>query len=74
MSRRTKFNRRDFLTGVFRGRSLNWAAKPQEHTGEHTSLSPDFQTLEGLADIPAWEGSLDLVLKQMDDLTVIEDP
>ena len=69
VTQRAKINRRQFLTGAFRGRNVALSRT------EVTSALPgrDFTTPETAPQIPDWDDGIDSVLEEMENLKGIED-
>ena len=66
MTRTSKINRRQFLTGAFRERDL--AERKRE-----TRISRKFSAPETAPQIPDWDKGLDRVLEDMENTKGIED-
>jgi hypothetical protein len=69
VTRRAKINRRQFLTGTFRGRDA--ALSRTEATS--ALPGPDVTTPETAPQIPNWDDGIDSVLEEMENLKGIED-
>jgi len=77
MARNPTFGRRDFLTGVFRRRDPVKAKLGDDYRfgrQDAARISGDVAAPEHAAGLPDWEPNIDLVLKEMNDLTGIVDP
>ena len=75
MSRQPDINRRDFMTGAFRGRNAALAATAARASTEAPKCSRDSEVPMCAPDVPEWgDRGLRKVLESMNDLSGIEEP
>ena len=77
MARKHTFGRRDFLTGAFRRRDPVKGKLSDDYRfgrQDEARIGGDLTDPEHAVGLPDWEPNIDLVLKEMNDLTGIVDP